>query len=127
MPNFRIKTFEEACEIKKIPTTLPQVNTLPEIYQKPMIAIYQLIVITDVLNEGWKPNWEDDSERKFYPYFYISAHNKEHKESNFEYLGYVCDYINVSVVPWLHFKSAELAEYASNQFIEIYKSAFLIP
>lgn len=73
----KIKTFEAACKLLKINSTdLPVVKHLPKIHQLALIAHYKLIIIAQVLNDGWQPNWSDDNERKYFPYFGVKADPK---------------------------------------------------
>lgn len=32
-------------------------------------AFYKIKILEEVFNQGWKPNWDDRNERKYYPYF----------------------------------------------------------
>lgn len=66
------------------------------------------------LNEGWIPNWDDSSEGKYYPWFKMSS-------SGFRFCDYVnwCTYSDVG--SRLCFKSRKLAEYAGQQFEDVYK------
>lgn len=122
----QIKTFEDACKALSIPTTLPQVDALPEKHRKAIVANYQLYVIAQALNEGWEPNWNDFSERKYYPWFDMETYGDAPVGSGFSFLGYDCDYTNTFVGSRLCFKSRELAEYAGKQFESIYKDVYLI-
>ena len=110
-----IKTYKEAC--KKLgldPNNLPDVSTLPEKDQKSIIAYYALTKIAEALNDGWKPNWNDSNEYKYYPYF-------DMRSGSFD--GAVCDIwrSDSSVGSRLCFKNLELAEYSWKQFEFIYK------
>src|SRR4051812_4470554 len=70
----KIKTFEDACQALGIdPTKLPDVSALPADQQEAIIAHYKLVIIAQALNEGWKPNWNDNSEWKYYPWFEVKA------------------------------------------------------
>lgn len=68
----RVKSFEDACQVLGISTNVPEVKGLPRKHQKAIIANYKLIVIAEALNEGWKPNWQDSDEYKYYPWFDMS-------------------------------------------------------
>jgi hypothetical protein len=70
----KIKSFEDACAALNInPEALPEVSALPEKHRKALIAHYKLITITEALNEGWQPNWNDRSEYKYTPWFEVDA------------------------------------------------------
>jgi len=60
-----IKSFEDACrEANVSPERLFNENdTMDE------RAYKKLKLIIRVINEGWKPNWDNTSERKWYPWF----------------------------------------------------------
>lgn len=65
----RVKSFEDACQVLGISTNVPDVKGLPRKHQKAIVANYKLIIIAEALNEGWKPNWQDSDECKYYPWF----------------------------------------------------------
>ena len=121
MPTKLITTFEQACEVKGIdPGIYPQV---PEDLQKPIIAAAKLIIIINVLNEDWKPNWKDFDENKYYPWWDM---NDSSSPSGFGLDGVTYDYSGSAVGSRLCFKSEELARYAATQFEAIYKDYFTI-
>jgi hypothetical protein len=64
------KTFEEACKARGYDpaTVLPDVSKFPEKHQKAMIAYSKLIIITEAINEGKEPDWNDSDEYKWYPW-----------------------------------------------------------
>lgn len=61
----RIKTFEDACkEIGEPPATILHCDDTTD-----EAAYKKLKVIVNALNEGWKPDWNNTSEYKYYPWF----------------------------------------------------------
>lgn len=125
-----IKTYEDACAALKMnPETLPAVEGLPEKHQKSITAYFKLIIIAEALNEGWAPDWKDHDQLKYYPWFYMDNENKNTSPGvGFSY--HVCGYVGLSasgVGSRLCFKTEDLAEYAGQQFTELYKEyMFLI-
>lgn len=114
----RIKSYEDACaELGEAPLNecaLLKAGVLP--YE---IAERKIAAITRALNEGWKPNWNDHDEYKWFPWFDIS--------SGFA-VGVTycsCSLARAGVASRLCFKSEELAEYAGRQFTDIYKAFML--
>jgi hypothetical protein len=65
----RIKTFEDACEYNNTnPKASRFVNgTRNQIYQE------RVAEIVKALNQGWVPDYDDSSEYKYSPYFYLNA------------------------------------------------------
>lgn len=83
-------------------------------------AAYRLVkLIAKALNKGWEPDWDNSSQYKYFPWFYMGS-------SAFR----SCDYANwlsgSNVGSRLCFKSRELAEYAGKQFEDVYKQFMLI-
>jgi hypothetical protein len=76
----------------------------------------QIRLIAFVLNEGWEENFLDRDQRKYYPWFERKASGgwavyfDASVSCYFSYLGFGC-----------YYKSSELALYAANQFLDIYK------
>ena len=116
----KVKTFEDACKILGVSSKLPDVSTFPVENQKHFIAQHKIITIIKALNEGWKPNWSNSSEDKYYPYFYQSP-------SGFGFSGAYCDFWNAStsVGSRLCLKTEKLALYVGKQFEDIYKDIIL--
>lgn len=111
----RLKTWEDACEIAGI----DPIKSLP--YQSPkndfeeaINATAQLFIIIDLLCEGWKPNWENSNQYKWYPYF-------KYTDSGFGFSDSAYWSGGTSVGSRLVLPTSELASYAGTQFIEIYK------
>ena len=105
----RVKTFEDACEI---------LGTTPNFsYREPSdeVAYKKLKIIIMVLNEGWTPDWNNVSEAKWYPRFFLN--NKKEFV-----LNSACTYSPIG--SRLCFRSEELAKYAANQFEDLYKQFF---
>lgn len=104
-----VQTFEDACAIVGVDVSDVIITGLaPD-----EIAYRKLKIIAQALNEGWKPNWNDNGEYKYFPYFDMSG--------SFSYYGYRNWYRSSCVGSRLCFKSADLAIYAGKQFTDIYK------
>lgn len=115
----RIKTFEDAC------TELGENHQYVRAYREWMRISYaeceditaymKLRIITAALNEGWKPKF-GGSEIRYYPSFLRDSKGHIH--------FHMIDSVGLSISRYsvqLVFKSQHLAEYAAEQFIDIYK------
>lgn len=71
----KIASYEDACRVLNIQPINEEVfNIFPKEDQRSMLAYHKLTVITRALNNGWKPNWDDQNEWKYYPLFrYVNA------------------------------------------------------
>lgn len=118
----RIKTFEDACsELGINPAHFLNIEEAEGIMYdlKSIRAHAKLIIIARALNEGWKPNWTNSSEYKYYPWFDLSS------GSGLSCDGYGGVYSISDVGSRLCFKSKELAQYAGKQFLDIYTEFFI--
>ncbi|MFA9212968.1 MAG: hypothetical protein ACEQSR_03875 [Candidatus Methylacidiphilales bacterium] len=109
----KVKSFEDACKVLGLNYSLS-----PHFYTADEIAYLKLKVIVKALNEGWTPDWSDDEEHKYYPWFDL--------EKGFVLYDVAYYFTLTSVSSRLCFKSRELAEYAANQFLDLYKSFMVI-
>lgn len=123
----KIKTFEDACTALGIDASkLPDVSMLPSEHQDAITAHYKLVIIAQALNEGWKPNWNDSNEYKYYPWFNVKASKNNPSGSGFSYDDYGRWNTGTLVGSRLCFKSSELAEYAGKTFKKLYEQYFLL-
>lgn len=115
----RIKTFEDAQRETGAPDT-PDFNEAPEEVREFFKAIYQAAVITKALVGNWKPDWNDSSQRKWFPWFRMSS-------GGFVFCGTAYDYSNAlaGVASRLCFPTDEMAEYAGRQFTDVYSRIIL--
>jgi len=109
----KIKTFEDACAALGINPTDAEFTT-----GKPhIIAHNKLEVVVQALNEGWQPDWNNTSERKWQPWFYMGSAG-----AGFRLSVCVFGYAYSGVGSRLCLKSEEVAEYAAKQFADLYKA-----
>jgi hypothetical protein len=118
----QIKTFEEACTVQGIDpvTALPDVSGFPEQHRKALTATGKLFIIADALNEGWKPDWNNDDEYKYYPWFDLEK-DEEHNPSGFRLDSVYCSCTRSTVGSRLCFKNRAIANYAGTQFTDLYR------
>ena len=114
----RIKTYEDACNEMGIPISPPRISDMTD----DELAYYKLKVITKVLNEGWKPDWRNNNERKYFPYFNVPLGASCGLDSS--HLN-ACSYSISHIGSRLAYKSKELARYAGAQFKHIYEDFLL--
>lgn len=118
----RVKTYADACAVLGIePVNEAVLAKLG--FTKDEIAYRKLKTIAEALNEGWRPNWADSIEYKYWPWFVY----------NYASAGFSCAYtVNpasstyANVGSRLCYKTRELATYAGRQFEGIYNDFLLI-
>lgn len=107
----RIKTFEDACKAAGVDPEefFEDHRGLPI----DVLAYLQLRIIAQALNEGWKADWFDGNQKKFYAWFDTFGGS-----FRFFVVGYY--YQRSSVSSRLCFRSSQVAEYAAKQFKDLY-------
>ena len=118
----RVKSFEDACQVLGIPTNVPDVKGLPRKHQKAIVANYKLIIIAEALNEGWKPNWQDSDEYKYYPWFDMTTP----AGVGYSHTNYAASNAAAYIGSRLCFKTHELTIYFGKQFTQLHNESMLL-
>jgi hypothetical protein len=106
-----IKTFEDACkELELDPSEVFSSSDTPD-----EIAYMKLKAVIRAINQEWIPNWNNNNEKKWWPYFNLSS------GFGFSDAGYHCVNTCTPVGSRLCFESQEKATYAGQQFQDLYK------
>lgn len=107
----KIESFEDACELLGLdPSKILSCQDT-----KDEEAYKKLKVIIKALNDGWTPDWNDSSQKKWYCWFKMG--------SWFGFYGSCWSRTDTrSTGSRLCFKSEKLAKYAGENFTDIYKS-----
>jgi hypothetical protein len=115
-----IKSFEDACKKLNIEPITPGTALILEELKKPLIAAYKLMVIYMAINNGWKPDWSNYNQGKYYPWFEVLSSGFGFSNS---YYGY--DFTYTLVGSRLCTDTSEKALYIGKQFEAEYKDYFL--
>jgi len=110
----RIKTYEDACsELGVQPIDEAKMKQIG--FTDDEITYRKIKTITQALNEGWKCDWNDSNQYKWYPWFKMSS-------GGFVFCDTYCDYSRASAgnASRLCFSSDEIATYAGKQFLQLY-------
>ena len=123
----RVKTYADACAVLGIKETLPDVGGLRPKDRPSVTAYYKLIVIAQALNEGWEPDWTNEEQPKWFPWFYFDR--EKNKTAGFAdaYTYYAPPYTYARFGSRLCFKTEALCAYAARQFEPLYEAWILYP
>lgn len=121
----RVKTYEDACKVLGVEPINEQ-NAKAQGFRSDEIARRKLETIAAALNEGWKPDWNNTDQYKYYPYFYIQENAKGAPAG----LSYALTYhaasdTSASFGSRLCFYASRLARYAGNQFTDLYEQILI--
>lgn len=122
----RVKSYADACKVLGI-EPMDEDSMKAQGFRPDEIARRQLETITEALNEGWKPNWADTDEYKFYPWFYIKVSEVQTEGTYFADAGLsyaaALDAASSSTAylgSRLCFHDRETARYAGRTFTDLY-------
>lgn len=118
----RVKTYADACAVLGIEPVNEDVLTKLG-FTKDEIAYRKLKTIAEALNEGWRPNWADSNEYKYWPWFVYNP-----ASAGFSYAStyHSASNANAYIGSRLCYKTRELAAYAGRTFEGLYNDYLLI-
>jgi hypothetical protein len=91
----------------------PSAIGCPDELENGFVTFHRLQVIAKALNEGWTPDWSDDDQEKYYPWFVFRG-------GRFVFDDVYYCYATSNLGSRLCFRTRELADYAGRQFEELY-------
>lgn len=122
----RVKTYEDACKVLGVEPINEQ-NAKAQGFRSDEIARRKLETIAAALNEGWKPDWNNTDQYKYYPYFYIQENAKGKGSAGLScaFTNYAASHAYAIFGSRLCFYASRLARYASNQFTDLYEQILI--
>lgn len=122
----RVKTYEDACKVLGVEPINEQ-NAKAQGFRSDEIARRKLETIAAALNEGWKPDWNNTDQYKYYPYFYIQENAKGKGSAGLSYAttGNSATNATAFIGSRLCFYALRLARYAGNQFTDLYEQILI--
>ena len=118
-----IKSYEDACKVLGVqPISENAVAAFPKEDRKSMLAYHKLTIIARAINGGWKPDWNDRTQYKYYPVFYyenagLSCANTYYAATN----------ANASIGSRLCFQTEAMSDYAAATFADLYTDFYCLP
>lgn len=113
----RIKTFADALRETGMTN-----DEFPDGLRPDEIARRKIEIIAQALNEGWRPDWTDSSQPKWYPYFTVNGATLAGMRGSNAYNVPTNAYTYIGAR--LCYKTKKLSNYAGEQFKEIYQELF---
>lgn len=124
----RVKSYADACNVLCI-VEMDEQAMKASGFRPDEIARRKLETITEALNEGWRPDWNNTDEPKYYPWFYIRPHEGKDAEGkpSGAYAGlscastyYAASNTNTTFGSRLCFHERRTAAYAGDTFRDLY-------
>lgn len=126
----RVKSYVDACHVLGISDSEePEVIADGGLMRSDEIARRKLEVITEALNEGWRPDWNNTNQYKYFPYFRILPGQGKGPDGkpNGAHAGLAnastinaATYTSATLGSRLCFRDPELAAYAGDTFRDLY-------
>lgn len=121
----RVKTYEDACKVLGVEPINEQ-NAKAQGFRSDEIARRKLETIAAALNEGWKPDWNNTDQYKYYPYFYIQENAKGKGSAGLSCASpTAAAHTDAYIGSRLCFYASRLARYAGNQFTDLYEQILI--
>lgn len=124
----RVKSYADACKVLGI-GEMDEKAMKACGFRPDEIARRKLETITEALNEGWRPDWNNTEQYKYYPWFYIKPGQGKDPDGkphgafaglSFAYTAYAASYTGANIGSRLCFHVRELAAYAGDTFRDLY-------
>lgn len=117
-----IKSYEDACKVLGVqPISENAVAAFPAEDRKSMLAYHKLTIIARAINGGWKPDWNNRSQYKYYPVFYYENAG----------LSSATDYAASGTAAYfgsrLCFQTEAMSDYAAATFADLYTDFYCLP
>lgn len=113
----RVKSLKDAFKVTGRPET-PSFSDLPEDLRPFFQAIYNVVVINEALNEGFRGNIYNKDEARYYPWFRPSGSPSSFR---FDVATYDYSIAYAGTGSRLCLKNDNIASYAGKQFTEEYR------
>lgn len=117
----RVKSYEDACAVLGIDPhgSMPDTSECPAEDRRAYVAFHKLVIIIRALNEGWRPDWADTDQDKWFLWWYIDDF------AGLAYSHLAPSGTNANIGSRLCFKSEALADYAAETFKSLYEDYLL--
>lgn len=122
----RVKSYADACKVLGIEPMNEQ-NMKAQGFRPDEVARRKLETITEALNEGWKPDWNNTDQYKYYPYFYIRENAKAKAHAGLASAPTIrtASFTTAILGSQLCFHDSDTARYAGNTFTELYEQILI--
>ena len=118
-----IKSYEDACKVLGVqPISENAVAAFPKEDRKSMLAYHKLTIIARAINGGWKPDWNDRTQYKYYPIFYY-----ENAGLSCAFTANAASHAHAGIGSRLCFQTEAMSEYAAATFADLYTDFYCLP
>ncbi len=117
-----ITTVEKAFKLMKLDLNVkPTIEGLPSNFSNALDKSYQLMVVAEALREGWKPDYNNDDQRKYEPWFDMEEYASNPSGFRFVDSSY-SDTNALSVLgPLLCQETKEKSDFLGRTFVDLFK------
>lgn len=124
----RVKSYADACAVLGV-DRMDEKAMKASGFRPDEIARRKLETITEALNEGWRPDWNNTDEPKYYPWFYIKPGAGKDAEGKPDgavagladaATSYAASITDASIGSRLCFHERRTAAYAGDTFRDLY-------
>ena len=98
------------------PNSKPEITGISEKHAKILSAVYESLVISEAIREEWEPDYDNQTEKKFEPWYWADA-------PGFRFHGSHCTHTRTiaALGPLLCQESREKSDFLGKHIAEIFK------
>ena len=116
-----IKSYEDACKVLGVqPISENAVAAFPAEDRKSMLAYHKMTIIARAINGGWKPDWNNRSQYKYYPVFY-------YENAGLSFAANAASGTTAYLGSRLCFQTEAMSDYAAATFADLYTDFYCLP
>lgn len=101
----------------------PTVEGLPSNFSNALDKVYQLMVVSYAMREGWEPDYNNDNQYKYEPWFDLETWDNNPSGFRFNVSGYTRTCTHSVLGPLLCQESREKSDFLGKTFVELFKEA----
>jgi hypothetical protein len=121
-----VKSFKEYCKVTGYDgrALSNSFKTVPSSMRKALLATAQLYLLTKYLNDDWKPDWNNRSEYKWFPFFLMNKQGA----SGFRFLDSCYGDAGTCAggSSRLCYKSEALADHSGKYFADLWEAQMVV-
>lgn len=114
--------YEDACKFFNLdPNVVPGTEGLKENLKAPLVAVYQLMVVSEAIRQGWVPNYDNYNQDKYENIVDLDVTDEDPAGFRFWVSNYTYTDTRSVLGPLLAQETPEKSKYLFTQFSDLHK------
>ncbi len=124
----KFDSFEKCCQALGLDpeNCLPDVSKVPQHHQEAITSLTKLVIISEAVNDGWKPNWDDSNEEKWLPWFDMEVDSNNPSGFRFIVSRFGRTTSNSAGGSRLCFETEEQSDFVGKHYEDLWRAAMVL-